>query len=372
MAEPWWKADPHDLHRIVDRVSSVYVERSHLDRDENAVVIVNKRETVRVPAAMIAVMLLGPGTRVTHGAIRLLADSGTTICWVGEQGVRMYAAGLGPSRSAGLLHRQAWLITRPKERLNVARAMYGMRFPGEDVTKATMQQLRGREGARFRKLYQEHSRRSGVPWDGRVYKAGDAFAAGDDLNRLLSAANAALYGICHAVIVGLGASPGLGFVHTGSAISFVLDIADLYKAEYTLPLAFDLTAQGLTDERDARIGLRNQIAETKLLGRIVHDVKALLNPPGIDFDTPETSELWDERLGSVAAGVNWAADAPHDSADASPPAELADQAEPDGPAPMDLTDAGMGEQHIAIIGPEFEEPPSPEPPKSPEPPEQTS
>jgi len=356
VADIWWKADPHDLHRIVDRVSSVYVERSHLDRDENAVVIINKRETVRVPAAMIAVMLLGPGTRVTHGAVRLLADSGTAVCWVGEQGVRMYASGLGPSRSAGLLHRQAWLVTRPKERLSVARAMYGMRFPGEDVSKSTMQQLRGREGARFRKLYQEHARRTGVPWDGRVYKAGDAFAAGDDLNRLLSAANAALYGICHAVIVGIGASPGLGFVHTGSAVSFVLDVADLYKADYTIPLAFDLAAQGLTEERDARIGLRDRISETKLLSRIVEDVKTLLTPPGTDFDTPETSELWDEHLGAVPAGVNWATQ----TGDGPTPAALSENPtagrEAQQPDPVPFTPADMGEQHISVIGPEFDEP----------------
>ncbi|MFI7097775.1 type I-E CRISPR-associated endonuclease Cas1e [Streptomyces sp. NPDC050161] len=361
MADIWWKADPHDLHRIVDRVSSVYVERSHLDRDENAVVVVNRRETVRVPAAMIAVLLLGPGTRVTHGAIRLLADSGTAVCWVGEQGVRMYATGLGPSRSSGLLHRQAWLVTRPKERLGVARAMYGMRFPGEDVSRATMQQLRGREGTRFRRLYQEHSRRTGVPWNGRVYKAGDAFAAGDDINRLLSAANAALYGICHAVIVGLGASPGLGFVHTGSALSFVLDIADLYKAEYTLPLAFDLTAQGLPEERDARIGLRDRITETQLLARIVTDVKRLLNPPGTDFDTPETSELWDERLGTVSAGVNWSTpDGPP-----APPGHPTPDTTPEHPP---LTPTGMGDQHIAIIGPEPDTPPQPphEPTRPPE------
>ncbi|MFI5755173.1 CRISPR-associated endonuclease Cas1 [Streptomyces sp. NPDC051569] len=195
--------------------------------------------------------------------------------------------------------------------------------------------------------------------------ASDAFAAGDDLNRLLSAANAALYGICHAVIVGLGASPGLGFVHTGSAISFVLDIADLYKAEYTIPLAFDLTAKGLTDERDARVGLRDQIAGTKLLGRIVTDIKALLNPPGADFDTPETSELWDERLGTVSAGVNWAsseeAHAPASgTASASGQPTAAD--DPAQPEPPTSAEPGMGERYIAIIGPEFEEPTSPEQP----------
>ncbi|MGK5530156.1 type I-E CRISPR-associated endonuclease Cas1e [Streptomyces sp. URMC 129] len=305
MADIWWKADALDLHQLSDRVSSVYVERSHVDREDNAVVIVNRQETVRVPAAMVAVLLLGPGTRVTHGAIGLLADSGTAVCWVGEQGVRLYAAGLGLSRGAGLLTRQAWLVSRPKERLGVARAMYGMRFPGEDVSEATMQQLRGREGARIRKLYQAHSRRTGVAWTKREYKAGDAFAAGDDLNRLLSAANAALYGICHAVVVGLGASPGLGFVHTGSALSFVLDVADLYKAEYTIPLAFDLAAQGLTEERDARIGLRDRIAEDRLLGRIVRDVKELLTPGGVEFPEEDVNELWDERLGSVPGGVNW-------------------------------------------------------------------
>lgn len=340
MADIWWKAHPHDLHRVSDRVSSVYVERSHIDRDENAVVIVNKRETVRVPAAMVAVMLMGPGTRVTHGAIRLLADSGTAVCWVGEQGVRMYAAGLGPTRGAGLLHRQAWLVTRPKERLRVARAMYGMRFPGEDVSTATMQQLRGREGSRIGKLYQVHSQRTGVIWNRREYRAGEAHAAGDDINRLLSAANAALYGICHAVIVGIGASPGLGFVHTGSAISFVLDVADLYKAEYTIPLAFDLAAKGLTEERDARTGLRDRIAQSKLLTRIVADIKALLvAPEEAELPEEDMNQLWDDRLGAVAGGTNW-------SSESDLIVNLG----------LDLVQPTMGDDHIAVVGPEFDVP----------------
>ncbi|GAA2127255.1 type I-E CRISPR-associated endonuclease Cas1e [Actinomadura napierensis] len=335
MPDIWWKAHPHDLHRLQDRISSVYVERSHVDRDENAVVVINKRETVRIPAALVAVILLGPGTRIIHGAVNLLGDSSTAICWVGQQGVRLYASGLGPARGAGLLNQQAYLVTRPKERLNVARAMYAMRFPGEDVSTATMQQLRGREGTRIRKLYKTHSERTGVTWNRREYKAGDAHAAGDDLNRLLSAANAALYGICHAVIVGLGASPGLGFVHTGSAISFVLDIADLYKADYTIPLAFDLAAQGLTDERDARTGLRDLIAENRLLGRIVHDVKALLTPDEathIPIDE-DVNQLWDEQAGAVSGGLNYSGS-------------------------EDLIQPGMGDQHLAIIGPEFDPPSS--------------
>ncbi|WP_283133415.1 type I-E CRISPR-associated endonuclease Cas1e [Rhizohabitans arisaemae] len=337
MADTWWKSHPHDLHRLDARVSSVYIERSHVDRDENAVVVINKRDTVRLPAALVAVLLLGPGTRITHGAMRLLGDSGTAVCWVGEQGVRLYASGLGPSRGSGLLYRQAWLVTRPKERIAVARAMYAMRFPGEDISACTMQQLRGREGSRIKKLYKAHSQRTGVPWSGRVYIAGDAFAAGDDLNRLLSAANSALYGICHAVITGLGASPGLGFVHTGAATSFVMDIADLYKAEYTIPLAFDLCSKGLLQERDARLALRDRIAEDKLLERIIGDIKQLLSPDGAEIPEIDVNQLWDEKLGSVSGGVNWAT-----SGDPFTDAGLGG-----------ITPATMGEDHIAVIGPEF-------------------
>lgn len=328
MPEPWWKATPQDLHRIEDRISSIYVERTHIDRDDNAVVLVNKARTVRVPAAFVAVMLIGPGTRITHGAVSLLADSGTAVCWVGQHGVRMYATGLGPSRGSHLLLRQAWLVTRPKERIDVARRMYGMRFPDEDTNGLSMQQLRGREGARVRRLYRHHAERTGVAWQRRDYKPGDAFAAGDDINRVLSAANSALYGICHAVITGIGASPALGFVHTGSAISFVLDIADLYKADYTIPLAFDLTAEGLVSERDARTALREKIAEGKLLPRIISDIKALLLPDGQELIERDIGQLWDDDGTTVASGVNYST----------------------------WDDSVFDDEHyLAVIGPEFDE-----------------
>lgn len=301
----WWRAEPHDLHRISDRVSSLYVERTHVDRDDNAVILINKERTVRVPAALIAVLLLGPGTRVTHAAVNLLGDSGTSVCWVGEHGVRMYAGGLGPSRGSRLLLRQAWLVSRTKERLGVAREMYARRFPEEDVSQLTMQQLRGREGVRIKRLYKQHARRTGVAWSRRQYRHGDAFAAGDDVNRLLSAGNACLYGICHAAIVGLGASPGLGFIHTGSALSFVLDVADLYKAEYTIPLAFELAAENRTDERDIRLAFRDRLTDGRLLQRIVQDVHQLLMGDEDDGEDDDSHWLWDDKEGVVPGGVDW-------------------------------------------------------------------
>ena len=308
MPEPWWRANPQDLYQLEDRITSIYVERCHIDRDENAVVLVNKAKTVRVPAAMVAVILIGPGTRITHAAVTLLADSGTAMCWVGDHGVRMYAGGLGASRGTKLLMRQAYMVTRTSERLSVARRMYEMRFPDEATSGLTMQQLRGREGARVRKIYRQESERTGVPWTRREYKHGDPTAVGDDVNRLLSMANSVLYGICHAVIAGIGASSALGFVHTGSAISFVLDIADLYKADFTIPLAFDLAAAGQVTERDARIGLRDRAVAGKLMSRVVHDIKHLLAPDETDLIDRELVALWDEAAGDVTGGVNWSED----------------------------------------------------------------
>lgn len=299
----WWRAEAQDLHRITDRVSTLYVERTHVDRDENSVTLINKERTVRVPAAWVAVLLLGPGTRITHGAVNLLGDSGTCICWVGEHGVRLYASGRGPSRGSRLLVRQARLVSNTSSRLGVARAMYAMRFPGEDVSSLTMQQLRGREGTRIRRTYRHHSERTGVPWQKREYRAGDPFAAGDDVNRLLSAGNACLYGLAHAAIVGVGASPGLGFVHTGSALSFAMDVADLYKAEYTIPLAFDLAAAKRTDERDMRLAFRDQLVDGRLLHRMIRDILALLG--GEDLPEGDSTALWDDETGEVEARVNW-------------------------------------------------------------------
>ncbi|MFI5792359.1 type I-E CRISPR-associated endonuclease Cas1e [Streptomyces sp. NPDC051677] len=305
MADPWWKTGPQDVHRLEDRISSLYAERCHIDRDDNAIVLVNKARVVHVPAAYLAVLLIGPGSRITHAAIALLADSATSVCWVGEHGVRLYASGISTARGSQLQLRQAWLVTRPKERVAIARRMYDLRFPDEDTAGLTLQQLRGREGTRVRKLYAQHSQRTNVPWNKRDYKPGDAFAAGDDVNRLLSAANSALYGICHAVITGIGASPALGFVHTGSALSFVLDIADLYKAEFTIPLAFDLAAKGLTAERDARTALRDAVVHGTLLPRVVADIKNLLIPEGASLLDEDLKGLWGEGDTIVSSGRNW-------------------------------------------------------------------
>ncbi|GAB3622658.1 type I-E CRISPR-associated endonuclease Cas1e [Mariniluteicoccus endophyticus] len=294
------------LNRVVDRVSFVYLERCTVSRDANAVTATNEIGTVHVPAAGVNVLLFGPGTRVTHHAMMLLAQSGATAVWVGENAVRYYAHGVPLARSTRLLEAQAEAVSHRDKRLAVARRMYAMRFPDEVPDRLTMQQLRGREGARVRQIYRRESERTGVPWIRRDYDP-EAFEAGDSINQALSAAHACLYGVVHAVIVGLGCSPGLGFVHTGHARAFVYDIADLYKADVTIPIAFEAVASEPEDiVSDARRRSRDAIREAQVIQRCVSDVKGLLVPGDEDTELQvDVTYLWDDREDAVAGGVDY-------------------------------------------------------------------
>lgn len=231
-----------ELVRAEDRMSFAYFEHCVINRSDNAITVADAAGTVHVPAAALSVLMLGPGTSVTHQAMTVIGDNGATVIWVGERGVRMYAFGKPLTHSSALLQTQARLVSNTRTRLAVARAMYQMRFPDEDVSGLTMQQLRGREGARVRRVYRECSSRNGVAWDKRTYDHDD-FEAGNEINKALSAAHTCLYGLAHSAIVALGCSPGLGFVHVGHERSFVYDIADLYKAELSIPVAFEIAAQ---------------------------------------------------------------------------------------------------------------------------------
>ena len=230
------------LPQIGDRMTFLYFEHCVLNRQDSAITVTDDRGTVFVPAAAISVLLLGPGTKVTHRAMELIGDAGVSVLWVGEHGVRYYAGGRALTHKAGLLIRQAALVSNTRLHLGVVRQMYSMRFPGEDVSSLTLQQLRGRECARIRSVYRHAAKKWNVPWSGRTYDP-ENFDGGDAVNQALSAGHACLYGAAHAVIQALGCSPGLGFVHTGHECSFVYDIADLYKADITIPLAFELAAK---------------------------------------------------------------------------------------------------------------------------------
>lgn len=301
------KPELTELPRIEDRVSFIYVEHAKINRQDGALTIMDSKGIVRIPAAIIGILLLGPGTDISHRAVELLGDTGTSIIWVGERGVRLYANGRPLAHSTKYLEKQAVLFSNRNTRLLVARKMYQMRFPGEDVMKLTMQQLRGREGARIRNLYRQEAKRYEIDWTKRDYDPNN-YEDGSPVNKALSAANVALYGLCHSVIVSVGMSPGLGFVHTGHDKSFVYDIADLYKAEYTIPLAFKLASEVTEDEdigRLARLRLRDKCVDGKLMKKIVKDLQYLMEINPEDDIKIETINLWDEKGKLVKYGVNY-------------------------------------------------------------------
>ena len=301
------KPELQALPQIRDRLTFLYLERCQINRQDNAITITDEKGIVHVPAAGVSVLLLGPGTSITHRAMELISDTGVCTVWVGERGVRCYASAKPLTHRSTLLMRQAEAVSNTRDHVQVARKMYQMRFPDEDVSHLTMQQLRGREGSRIRAVYREAARRWNVPWNGRVYRPED-FESCDEVNKALSAGHTCLYGLAHAVIVAIGCSPGLGFVHVGHELSFVYDIADLYKAEITIPIAFELAAQHPEDIGSAtRRRVRDAMTDTHLLERMVRDIHILLDVgQEQDAEVPDVIYLWDDRIGQVANGKNYA------------------------------------------------------------------
>ncbi|KOG51157.1 CRISPR-associated protein Cse1 [Streptomyces griseoflavus] len=266
---------PRQLARAGDRLSFIYLERCTVHRDDNAITATDG--TTHIPAATIGTLLLGPGTRITHQAMSVLGECGAGVVWVGEHGVRFYAGGRALTRSSALAEAQATAWANRRTRLEVARAMYRLRFPDEDPAGRTRQDLLSMEGRRLKDCYRRESARTGVPWIRRDYHR-DNFAAGDAPNQAVTAAAQCMYGIAHAVVTALGCSPALGFVHSGHERSFVLDIADLYKTDTAIPAAFDAAADGLDDVASrTRRALRTRINDTGLLDRCVNDIKTLLH-----------------------------------------------------------------------------------------------
>lgn len=306
--------DLNILPKIRDSQSYLYVEHKIIDQEAKAIALHDKTGSVSVPCANLTVLLLGPGTSITHAAVKTLADSGCLVMWTGENAVRFYAQGMGETRSSRRLLHQARLVSDQELRLQVVRRLYEMRFAEPVEPTLTLQQIRGKEGIRVRQAYAKASQETGVQWSGRSYKREDWYSA-DNVNRALSAANSCLYGICHAAIVSAGYSPALGFIHTGKMLSFVYDIGDLYKANLTIPIAFAESAKGSENlEPRVRRSCRDKFRESSLLQRIIPDIERALSIGGATsmeeemYDSSDNPPggLWDPTLGDVDGGQNWA------------------------------------------------------------------
>jgi CRISPR-associated protein Cas1 len=274
---------------IKNRVSVFYVEKGNLDVLDGAFVIVDKNGVrTQIPVGSVTCLMLEPGTRVSHSAVTLAARVGCLLIWIGEAGVRLYAAGQpGGARADRLLY-QASLALDDQSRLKVVRKMYALRFKEEPPARRSVEQLRGIEGGRVRKMYQMLARQYGVDWKKRNYDHHE-WGSGDVPNRCLSSATACLYGLCEAAILAAGYAPAVGFIHTGKPQSFVYDIADMFKFETVVPLAFKIAGRSTHNpERDVRLACRDSFRTTKLLNKIIPTIEEVLDAGGKKLpDAPE-------------------------------------------------------------------------------------
>lgn len=281
---------------IKDRAAIVFLEYGQVDVLDGAFVLVDKNGArVQIPVGGLACLMLEPGTRITHAAVALAARVGCLLVWVGEAGVRVYAAGQpGGARADRLLY-QARAALDDAARLRVVRAMYTLRFGEEPPARRSVDQLRGIEGARVKRMYQQLALVHGVKWDARRYDP-NAWDAADIPNRCLSAGTACLYGLCEAAVLAAGYAPAIGFLHRGKPLSFVYDIADIFKFETVVPAAFTVAARierghgdGSPVERQVRIACRDAFRRTNLLERIIPTIGELLTASGIEppVEAPE-------------------------------------------------------------------------------------
>lgn len=268
---------------IKERLSVLFIEKGHLDVLDGAFVVVDKTGVrTHIPVGGVACLMLEPGTRVSHAACALAGRVGTLLVWIGEAGVRLYSAGQpGGARADRLLY-QAKLALDPGLRLMVVRKMYALRFGEEPPERRSVEQLRGIEGARVREMYKRMAGKYGVEWKSRDYDP-EKWGASDLPNRCLSAATACLYGVAEAAVLAAGYAPAVGFIHTGKPLSFVYDVADVYKFETVVPIAFKIASRNPGNpEQQVRMGCRDIFRETRLLDRIVPGIEEMLAAGGIE------------------------------------------------------------------------------------------
>ena len=277
---------------LKERTSTVWLKYGNVDVNDGAFVLIDERGVrTHIPVGGLSCIFLEPGTRITHAAIALAAEVGCLLLWVGEGGVRLYAAGQpGGARADKLLY-QAKLALDDNLRLKVIRAMYRFRFQEEPPARRSIEQLRGIEGARVRAMYQILAKQHGLSWTGRDYDPKN-FDSSNIVNKCLSVATHCLYGICEAAVLAAGYAPAIGFIHTGKPLSFVYDVADLFKFDTVVPIAFKVAVANRDDHiRETRIYCRNTFRKTRLLERIIPTIGEILAAGEIDLPKPHKEAM---------------------------------------------------------------------------------
>jgi CRISPR-associated protein Cas1 len=272
------KVTRESLPQVKDKYPFLYLERGRLEIDDSSVKWIDaENNVVPLPVATLNALLLGPGTTVTHDAIKTAVSANCAVCWVGEDSLLFYAAGFLPTADTRNLKQQIELSANPEKSLEVARRMYARRFPDAELSGKNLKEMMGMEGYRVRALYQQKAEEYQVGWKGRTFTPGK-FDLSDITNQVLTASNAALYGILCSAVHSMGYSPHIGFIHSGSPLPFVYDLSDLYKEDLCIDLAFALTRDmaGRYDKHKVSAAFRQRVIEMDLLAKLADDIPDVL------------------------------------------------------------------------------------------------
>lgn len=247
------KRNRNELITVKDRQPFFYIEHACVEVDGDCLIFhqlnpdTRTPEIIPFPIATYQAIFFGPGISITHRALALIARSGTLAIFTGQDLSVYYGCAAVSTRSSSNLQKQIAFFADPEKKIEIARRMYQYRFPKTKITYKGLQAYLGMEGSRMTGAYKKEAARTGVTWTRREYNTEDM----DDstpINYALSIANHALYGVCAAAEVALGYSTAIGFIHKGHMNSFTYDVADLYKAETTIPAAFEAVRDGKKQE----------------------------------------------------------------------------------------------------------------------------
>jgi CRISPR-associated protein Cas1 len=271
-----------------DRHGLLYLEYGRLSVEDGTLRFVAAQSATlaagdyAIPYQAVSMILLGPGTSLTQDVLRLCARHGTLIAAVGEGGVKCYTAPpIGQGRSdVARAHANRW--ADPEQRLDCARRLYAWRF-GRILPHRDIETLRGIEGARMKRSYQMVAQSFGLSWNGRRYDRSHPETA-DLPNQAINHAATFVEAAADIAVAAVGALPPLGFIHEDSGNAFTLDVADLWRVDLVLPLAFG-SVRAYEDgkienlEREVRRRAAEAFRRDKVIPRMIDRIKELF---GVD------------------------------------------------------------------------------------------
>jgi len=256
---------------IKEKVPFVYLDRGILGVLNGNLIFSNKDGSISIPIGIIHCIFIGPGSSISHDAIKLISNMKCLIIWCDGSGLKLYSNGFYNKNNTDKLIHQVLLSSDENKRCVISKKMFKLRFNKDIIESVSLNQLRGMEGYEVKLIYANLSENYHIKWNGRD------FSGNDLVNKCLNIANSYLYGIVESAIMISGYHPSIGFMHSGYR-SFVYDIADLFKFHVTVPIAFDIASQNIIDcQKIIQMECMKVFNEEKLLRQLIPTINMVLD-----------------------------------------------------------------------------------------------